>query len=184
MTMDWKSGVRDEERVAALESSQLVGTGPEDAFDRLVELAAFLSGAERCCITLCDAERFTYKSTFGVPAGSTLSGNMEDSFCRYVVGSGRPLVVNDAPNDPRVHDNPAIVLYGVVAWAGYPIEDARGAVLGTICLIETKPRVWSERDILILATTARSVCTEISLIRLKSEVLQLRQELDLIRSHD
>jgi phosphoserine phosphatase RsbU/P len=182
MTMDWTIGVRDEKRIAALENSELVGTGSEDAFDRLVEFAAALTGAEKCCITLCDAERFTYKSTFGLPEGSAMSGNIEESFCRYVVGFGRPLVINDARNDERVLDNPAIELYGVVAWAGYPIEDANAAVLGTICLIETKPRIWSDRDIMILATTARSVSTEIAVVKLKSEVSKLRQDLAIFEA--
>ncbi len=179
---EWMTGVRDPARIAALESSELVGTGPEDTFDRFVEFAAKLSGAENCCMTLCDAERFAYKSAFGLPAGTPLSGKIEDSFCRYVVGDGHPLVVNDARNDVRVFDNPAIDLYRVGAWAGYPIEDASGAVLGSLCLIDSKPRKWSEHDILILATTARSVSTEIALIKVKSELRAIRLELQSYRA--
>lgn len=181
MTIEWTSGVRSEERVAAVEDSGLLGTGPDDAFDRFVELAAELTGAKRCCITLVDADSFNYLSTMGVAEGFPDSGKIEESFCRYVVGEGRPLVVNDALNDPRVLDNPAIELYGVVAWAGYPIEDSRGNIFGTFCLIDTEPHTWSDRDILILATLAKAVSTEIALRLSRAETAAARKELENLR---
>lgn len=181
MTIEWEPGVRDPDRLDALEESGLVGTGREDAFDSLVEFAAELTGAERCCITLVDADQFTYKSTTGLAEGSPPSGNVEASFCRYVVGTGRPLVVNDARRDSRVVDNPAIELYGVAAWAGYPIEDLSGAIFGTLCLINTTPRDWTERDILVLATMAKSVSAQIALRQSQTEVLEVRRELESLR---
>lgn len=183
--MDWQSGVHDRERVAALQESGLVGTGSEDAFDRLVELAAELTGADRCCITLLDDNSFTYKGAVGLPEGSARSGNVADSFCRYVVGMGRPLVVNDAHEDPRVLDNPAIDLYGVASWAGYPIHSPDGSILGTFCMIGTKPHTWTEQEILILATMAQSVSSEIALRKTRAELVAVRRELDDLRSnHD
>ena len=181
MTMNWKAGVHDSERVAALDRSGLVGTGPEDAFDRLVEFAAELTGADRCCITLLDDHCFTYKSTTGMAEGSARSGNVADSFCRYVVGVGRPLIVNDAHEDPRVLDNPAIDLYGVASWAGYPIHALDGSILGTFCMIGTTPHTWTEQEILILATMAQSVSSEIALRKVREELVEVRRELDELR---
>ncbi len=178
----WEVGVRDPARIAALERSGLLESGPEDPFDRLAELAAEIIGAPWACITLVDAERYTFKSAVGLPEGATEPGLVEQSFCRYVVGLGRPLIVDDARNDPRTSDNPAIELLGVAAWAGYPIEDASGAVLGTFCAVDTSPRAWSDLDNRVIATLARAVSTEIALGEARRAAAVAREEADTLRS--
>jgi sigma-B regulation protein RsbU (phosphoserine phosphatase) len=165
MTMPWQAGVRDPGRIDALERSALVGTGPEDAFDRLIELAVDVTGAPRGVITLVDAERTTAKSAIGFPEGSALSAPIEHSFCRFVVGSGRPLIVDDARNDPRTRGDPAIEAFDAGAWAGYPIEDADGAILGTFCVMDPGPHAWSGRDLRVLAILAKAASSEIALRR-------------------
>lgn len=159
----WREGVREPERLAALERSGLFHSGPEDAFDRLTELAVAVTGATRACITLVDETHYEYKSAIGVPEGAPQSGLIEESFCRYVVGSSKPLIVDDAPNDPRTTDNPAIEINGIAAWAGYPIEDTDGWVLGTFCLIDTRPHAWTDTDLHVLSTLARAASSEIAL---------------------
>jgi sigma-B regulation protein RsbU (phosphoserine phosphatase) len=181
MTIDWENGVGDPKRLIALQQSGLVGTSSEDAFDRLIELATELTGAPQGCITLVDAETFAYKSAVGISDDAPHSGRIADSFCRYVVGTGQPLIVDDAVNDARTFDNRAIELHGVAAWAGYPIEGANDAILGTFCLIDTSPRLWTDRDILILATLAQAVSTEIALRRVRVELLEARNALQEIR---
>jgi sigma-B regulation protein RsbU (phosphoserine phosphatase) len=181
MSIAWEDGVRDPKRIIALHQSGLVGTGGEDTFDRFIELATELTGAPRGCITLVDAESFTYKSAIGIPDFAPRSGLIAESFCRYVVGTGQPLVVDDAVNDSRTFDNRAIELHGVAAWAGYPIEDAQGSVLGTFCLIDTSPHQWSDRDILTLATLAQATSTEIALRRLTLELEEARHTIEDLR---
>jgi phosphoserine phosphatase RsbU/P len=178
----WEAGIRDPSRIAALERSGLLESGPEDPFDRLTELAAEIIGAPWTCITLVDANRYVFKSAVGIPEGAAQPGFVEQSFCRYVVGLGQPLIVEDAPNDPRTCDNPAIELLGIAAWAGYPIEDANGAVLGTFCAVDTSPRVWRDLDIRVLATLARAVSTEIALDEARRAVVTAREEADALRS--
>ena len=180
--MTWENGVRDPKRLIALQQSGLVGTGSEDAFDRMIELATELTGAPQGCITLVDAESFVYKSAVGIPDDAPRSGRIAESFCRYVVGNGEPLIVDDAVHDARTMDNRAIELHGVAAWAGYPIEGADDAILGTFCLIDTSPRQWTDRDILILATLAKAVSTEIALRRVSVELLEARHALEELRS--
>jgi GAF domain-containing protein len=101
MTFAWEEGARNTGRLAAVERTGLVRTGPEDSFDRLTELAVELIGVPRACITLVDAERTTAKSSVGFPEGPTLFAPVELSFCRFVVGSGRPLIVDNAHLDER-----------------------------------------------------------------------------------
>ncbi|MGH9086988.1 MAG: GAF domain-containing protein [Acidimicrobiales bacterium] len=170
----WEPGVRDPGRLAALAVSGLVGTGPEDAFDRLTELAATVIGAPQAFVTLVDAERYRFKSAVGLADGAPQHGLVEQSFCRYVVGSGRPLVVEDAANDPRTSDDPAVELLGVAAWAGFPVVGPTGEVLGTFCVVASSPRRWSDCDVHVLATLAAAASSEIALV-------VLRRELDVLR---
>jgi sigma-B regulation protein RsbU (phosphoserine phosphatase) len=181
MSIAWEEGVREPKRIIALQQSGLVGTGPEDTFDRFIELATELTGAPQGCITLVDAENFTYKSAIGISDDAPHSGRIVDSFCRYVVGTSQPLIVDDAVNDARTSDNPAIDLHRVAAWAGYPIEDVNGAVLGTFCLIDTSPHLWSDQDILVLATLSQAVSTEIALRRSRAELLAARTVIEELR---
>ncbi|HEX2576458.1 MAG TPA: GAF domain-containing protein [Aquihabitans sp.] len=164
----WSAGIADPRRIQAVERAGLVNGPAEDAFDRLTELAAMATKTRRACITVVDADHYRYKSTVGVPEGSVHPGPVEESFCRYVVGSSRPFYVTDASADPRTVDHPAIELHGIGAWAGYPIEDEDGWVLGTFCLIDDKPRVWTDSDLSILATLAAVTSSEIALRRLRA----------------
>ncbi len=161
--MAWEAAVRDHARLEALAESSLVGTGPEDAFDRLIELAVELTGVPRGCITLVDDERTTAKSAVGFPEGVDLFAPVEHSFCRFVVASGHPLIVDDAQRDPRTMGDPAITAFAAVTWAGYPVEDADGVVLGTFCLMDSTPHEWTPRDLQVLATLARCASTEVTL---------------------
>ena len=81
MNIAWEEGVRDPKRLLALQQSGLVGTGPEDAFDRFIELATELTGAPRGCINLVDAEEFTYMSAIGICDDEPRTGRIADSFC-------------------------------------------------------------------------------------------------------
>ena len=181
MTTTWEIAVRDPARLAALERSGLVGTGPEDAFDRLIELAAKLIGVRTGCITLVDAIRTTAKSSVGFPEGLPLTLPIEQSFCRYVVGLGRPLVVDDSRIDPRTIGDPAVEVFAAITWAGYPIQDSDGAVLGTFCLMDCAPHEWTAIDIDILATLAAAASSEIALRRSQVETTALRQEVKALR---
>lgn len=178
----WETAVRDPGRLAALTRSGLVGTGPEDAFDRLTELAALVIGAPRAFITLVDAQRYSYKSTVGLADGAPRSGLVEQSFCRYVVGAGRPLIVEDARRDERTWDNPAIALHGVAAWAGYPVRARGGEVLGTFCVVDAVPHRWTEVDIQVLATLAQAASTEVALRMAEADAGLARLEVAALRA--
>lgn len=181
MTIQWKAAVRNQKRLKALHESGLLGTGPEDAFDRLVELAAELTGVTRSCISLVDAEAVSCKSSIGLPEGTPFPRSVVDTFCRYVVGSNKPLIVDDAENDTRVFGDPVITEFGIGAWAGYPIMDPDGYILGTLCVIDDQSHAWTERDILTLATLAKAASTEIALRESNEELARVRKELDDLR---
>jgi GAF domain-containing protein len=174
--IDWGSAVRDVARLAALERSTLAEVEREDAFDRLLELAVAVTGAPRGVITFVNAERTTAISGVGFPEGLELHAPIAYSFCRFVVATRQPFIVEDAHHDPRTIGDPAIDAFAAVSWIGYAIEDDDGFILGTFCLMDAEPRQWSPKDVLTVATLARAATSEIALRMARSEVALLRRD--------
>ena len=144
---------------------QLFDTAPEPDFDRLTELAASMIGAPVALLSLVDDARQFFKSAVGLPEPwASLRGTpLSHSFCKHVVASGAALAVEDAPNHPLVRDNPAIRDLGVAAYLGEPVRLPSGAAIGSMCVIDHQPRVWTPRDRTVLQTIARSVENAIAL---------------------
>ena len=78
----------------------------------------------------------------------------ELSLCGHVVASTNSLVIEDIARDPRFANNPALSEKGVRFYAGAPFRDADGHVLGSLCIIDQKPRTFTERDLRLLESMA------------------------------
>ncbi|MDI5965493.1 PP2C family protein-serine/threonine phosphatase [Streptantibioticus silvisoli] len=176
----------DSRRLAAVRATGLLDSDPEQAFDDLGELAASVTGCGRAFITLVDDRRSFWMSCVGVDVATVAERQcpVEDSFCYYLVGlEGEPFVVEDAAADPRTRDHPAVVPMKIGAWAGYPIIAQGGEVLGSMCVIDENPRVWSPAELATLSTLARAVSNEINLREsLEATRRALRTSTDLARS--
>jgi len=158
-------GLRSTKRLAALQSLGLLDSPTEAQFDRITRLAAEIVGAPVCLISLVDAHRQFFKSAVGLggAAGAARETPLSHSFCQHVVDSGAPLVVNDAPSHPQVCHNLAIKDLGVIAYLGVPIRSPDGYVLGSFCVIDTKPRAWRPQDQERLTELVALIETEIAL---------------------
>lgn len=88
---------------------------------------------------------------------------LSHSFCQYVVACEQPLVIDDATTHPWVRDNLAIAELGVRAYAGIPLTDEAGHVLGSLCAIDVVPRAWSRPQLDTLGDLARSCSLELRL---------------------
>ncbi len=177
MSEEWRRRVQDADRLAAVARSGLIGLTGDDEFDRLLELAIAVTGAPRGVVALVDAKHTTAISGFGFPEGLPLFAPIDFSFCRFVVGYGRPFLVEDALNDPRTIGDPAIDAFAAVAWIGFPVEDAHGNVLGNFCLMDAVPREWTPLDIQTVATLAQAVSTEVALREERAEATVARHRL-------
>ncbi|HZZ52505.1 MAG TPA: SpoIIE family protein phosphatase, partial [Pseudonocardia sp.] len=85
------------------------------------------------------------------------------SFCQHVVASERPLIIDDATRHPWVRDSLAIAELGVRAYAGIPLSDDAGNVLGSLCAIDVTARTWSQAELVTLTDLARSCSLELRL---------------------
>ena len=148
----------EEERLKALASYQIMDTLAEKEFDNLTRIASHVFDAPIALITLLDEERQWFKSKVGIEAEST---PREISFCQYAIVDGETLIVNDAQEDERFENNPLVTGNpNIRFYAGHPITNEQGHSLGTLCVIDGKPRSATPEQIELLrglAETAMSL---------------------------
>ena len=152
----------DPDRLGALYRTRLLDSAAEPGFDRLTRLAARILRAPISLVSLVDDHRQFFKSAEGLEEGMRETP-LTHSLCQHVVTTGKPLVVEDATEDPDLADNLAIVDLHVRAYAGVPLLAPNGAVIGSFCVIDTVPRAWAPDEIEVLSELAGSVMTEIEL---------------------
>ena len=132
------------QRLYLLHELDILDTEPEPVFDQITAFAKDLFEVDTAIITLVDAERQWFKSAVGFDGQET---PREVSMCAHVVAKGATMVVNDASQDPRFHDNPYIdCVDGVRFYAGVPLEMAPGLFIGTLCIIDSKPRELTQQQ--------------------------------------
>ena len=168
MATELLSIVRNVARLSALQRLGLLDTPPEAAFDRLAKVACRVLRTPIALVSLVDRDRQFFKSCVGLPEpfASTRETPVSHSFCQHVVGSGKPLIVEDARANPLVQLNPAVKELGIIAYAGIPLTTSEGHTLGSFCVIDSKPRFWSFEDVEILQELAGCVMHEIESRRL------------------
>jgi GAF domain-containing protein len=83
------------------------------------------------------------------------------TFCQLVVQDGNPLIVADARRVPELRGVEAIATMGVVAYAGWPIIDQRGTVVGSLCAIDHQSREWTSAEVLMLRDLAACCSAEL-----------------------
>ena len=142
-------------RLATLHGYSILDTMPEREFEDLTALATFICGTPTSLISLVDKDRQWFKSKVGLAVDQT---GRTDSFCAYTLSGPDSLIVEDTLLDPRFADN-ALVLGAphIRFYAGAPLIAPNGHVLGTVCVIDTEPRVLSEAQIAALEALARQV---------------------------
>ena len=160
----------EEERLASLRRYAILDTPPEEAFDRLAELAAHLFEVPVALVSFVDESRQWFKSCRGLCGGSFPAETAREvSFCAYTILSKDVLVVEDARRDGRFADNPLVTgAPGLRFYAGAPLIGADGQALGALCLLDFEPRPFPPARQAALRDLAASVVSEMEL-RLTAE---------------
>jgi GAF domain-containing protein len=163
MAAELLSIVRNVARLSALQRFNLLDTPPEASFDRLTRVACRVLRAPIGLVSLVDKERQFFKSCVGLPEpfATARQTPVSHSFCQHVVASGKPLIVEDARANPLVRLNPAVQEMGIIAYAGIPLVTSDGHSIGSFCVIDSKPRLWSFEDVEMLQELAGCVMHEI-----------------------
>ena len=155
-------------RLAELRSFDILDTPDEDGFDALVQLAAFLCDAPIALISLVDDQRQWYKARVGTELCGT---SRSDSFCTHALAGPDLLVVPDARRDPRFATVPMVSGPPWVRfYAGAPLITPAGAVLGTLCVLDHRPRELSPLQRTQLRQLADQVMAQLLLRRQAAEL--------------
>ncbi|HAK53808.1 MAG TPA: GGDEF domain-containing protein [Gammaproteobacteria bacterium] len=148
----------EERRLELSESLHLVYSLAEERFDRLTRLATRHFDVPIALVSLVSGDRQWFKSSQGIIASET---SREVSFCGHAILREDALVINDTQTDSDFVDNPLVVENPQIRfYAGHPLR-YDDIPLGTLCLIDRKPRKFSEDDRDSLETLA--VCVEAEL---------------------
>jgi diguanylate cyclase (GGDEF)-like protein len=155
----------DRRRLAALRETGLLDSPQDPAFDRLTRMASRLLDAPTALVSLVAGDHQFFKSQIGLeePLATLRRTPLSHSFCQHAVATGEPLLVEDAPDDPRVRDNGAVKDFGAISYAGCPLITSAGYALGTVCVFDAVPRRWSQREVETLSDLADLAMTEIEL---------------------
>ncbi|SDM53880.1 PAS domain S-box-containing protein [Methylobacterium phyllostachyos] len=125
------------DRSRALDPYAVMDTQPERAFDDLARVAALLCATPTALVTLVDGTRQFFKAREGYDGGP--DAPLDAGFCPIAVRTGAPLVIRDTLAEGH-GDNVAVSEGGVRFYAGMPLRTAEGAVLGTLCVLDRRPR--------------------------------------------
>ena len=152
----------EDARLAELRSLNVLDTIAEERFDRLTRMARRLFGVDVALVSLVDESRQWFKSC----AGMELSETPRDiSFCGHAILGDGAFVIPDALQDERFADNPLVAGPPHVRfYAGCPLRGPGGRKLGTLCIIDSKPRAFSDEDVEMLVDLALMVEREFSAI--------------------
>jgi GGDEF domain-containing protein len=148
------------ERMAALEKLNIVDTPIQENFERITRITKNLFDVPIAACTLIDGDRQWFKSIQGLDVCET---SREISFCGHVINQDAIMIVNDALLDPRFADNPLVTGPPFIRfYAGYPLKTTSHLKLGSLCIIDTKPRNFSQADLAQLKDMAKLAEIEIN----------------------
>lgn len=176
---------KDEEaRLKELESLDIMDSLPEEDYDYLVQIAAEISETPIALVSLLDDKRQWFKSIIGLDASETPK---EYAFCAHAINQPDELfIVEDARKDERFHDNPLVVGGPEVTfYAGMPLVTDSGLPLGTLCVIDNKPKEkpLTDGQKNALKSLARQVTNLLNLRKKQVELERALKELNIVNTN-
>ena len=149
-------------RLQSLYALNLLDSESEERFDRITRLAKKLFDVPIALISLVDENRQWFKSKQGLNASET---SRDISFCGHAILDKKILCIENALEDSRFADNPLVTGDPKINfYAGCPLSTPDGAQIGTLCIIDRRPRRLSEDDLALLSDLAKMIEEELKVI--------------------
>ena len=154
----------EEARLNALRSLNVLDTPSEERFDRLTRLAKRMFDVPIALVSLVDENRQWFKSCIGLNVSET---PRDISFCGHAILGNEIFIIPDATEDERFSDNPLVLNEPYIRfYAGCPLRYLDGSMLGTLCIIDTQPRVLNREDLDALKDLAELAEHELMAVQL------------------
>lgn len=166
-----KEYIQEGERLKSLESYSILDSLPEADFDNLTAIASEICDTPISLVTLIDNKRQWFKSHHGLDSNETPK---EHAFCAHAINDPHNiLIVQDTSKDERFHDNPLVTgAPHIMFYAGVPLISETGMPLGTLCVIDNKPKLLTQNQIRSLTALSIQV---MNLLELRKKKILLKQ---------
>ncbi len=151
----------DPDRLQVLADSGLMNSPPDTALDRIARMTTDALGTSLASVTLVGRDRQFLVGCNVPETGFPRSRPLALSFSKFVVASGRPLIVHDATKHRLFAQHPAVEGGVVLAFVGIPLTDDRGRTIGTLSTWDSHPRHWTTGQIQILTDLAQVARTKV-----------------------
>jgi GAF domain-containing protein len=153
----------DQARVTALQKYAILDSEPEQAFDDLTLLTAYVCKTPIALISLVDEDRQWFKSKVGISLSET---PREIAFCHTAIQQSGVMVVPDTLRDERFRNNPLVVSEPKIRfYAGAPLITEEGYALGTLCVVDKAPRDFGIDQREVLQALSRLVLAQLEFRR-------------------
>ncbi|WP_102107418.1 sensor domain-containing diguanylate cyclase [Oceaniglobus roseus] len=148
-------------RLRALMRYSVLDTPPEEKFESIVELVKQTLNVPMCAVTFIDRDRQWIKAERGV-GGREMPRSL--SFCSHAIKRAEPFVVPDATTHPLFSDNALVTGAPFIrSYLGIPLQTSDGYQIGSLCVIDTRPREFAEAEIALLSRFASLVVENLEL---------------------
>ena len=143
------------ERIKTLHELLILDTEPEARFDAVTTYCQSRFNVQFALVSLVDTDRQWFKSSCGLDAKQT---PRDISFCGHAILQDDVLLVKDTLQDERFFDNPLVTGAPFIRfYAGASLKLSNGQVVGTLCIIDGKPRTMETEEVEHLAVLAHMV---------------------------
>jgi signal transduction histidine kinase/DNA-binding response OmpR family regulator/HPt (histidine-containing phosphotransfer) domain-containing protein len=164
----------ENKRVDVLMSYEIMDTPPEVELDEITKIAYLICDTPISLISLLDKGRQWFKSNHGLGCSETPKGI---SFCQYAILNDDLFVVEDSLLDERFKNNPLVIGEPYIRfYAGMPLRTPSGYNIGTLCVIDRKPKKINETHRFVMKSLAKQVITNFELRKTAKELIKLNQK--------
>ncbi|MGF1460372.1 MAG: GAF domain-containing protein [Leptolyngbyaceae cyanobacterium] len=169
---------QEAQRLSALHEYEILDTPGEQSYDDITAMAAFICDVPIALISLVDQHRQWFKSKIGINLKET---QRNISFCAHAILDQQTMVVSDAHNDERFANNPLVTgIPHLRFYAGAPLMTPSGQTIGTLCVLDIRPRELSPKQIAMLEALARQTVIQLELRRTSSQLAEALATMKLI----
>ncbi len=159
--------IDENQRLKTLRSLNILDTPPEERFDRLTRMAKLMFGVPIALVNIVDENRQWFKSRIGLSVNET---PRDVSFCGHAILGDEVFIIPDATKDDRFADNPLVTNDPFIRfYAGCPLRFVDGSKLGTLCILDKKPRQFSVEDLEALKDLASTTEHELAAVYLATQ---------------